>query len=130
MAYLDLTHPFEILKAPAPETLPRVEDAALTATERQVILASLRDPASSLESGGRIRTALRWIFDVRPPNPLADARLEALRRFAVLMRRFGDRLSTIEIDRLAMAGYSPGQIREASRRIASAPGKSSSRDAR
>lgn len=131
MAFLDLVPPpFEIFDTPARATLSRVAEPALSAIERDVISASLRDPVWSLGPSGRVRRALHWIFDARRPNPLADARLEALRRFAVLIRHFGDRLDSAEADRLALAGYSPSQIRIAARQVASAPTRSWNRDAR
>lgn len=120
MAYLDLSpSPFELSIAPARADRALAEEAALTTTERDVIALSLRDPIWSVAPSGRIRRALNWVFDVRRPNPLADARLEALRRFAVLVRRFGDRLDRVEADRLTVAGYSPQQIRDAVRHVAS-----------
>jgi hypothetical protein len=131
MAYLDLApSPFEILDTPTRETPSRAADPALTTIERDVISASLRDPVGSLGPSGRVRRILHWTFDVRRPNPLADARLEALRRFAVLVRQFGDRLDSGETGRLALAGYSPSQIRAASRQVASAHTRSWNRDAR
>jgi hypothetical protein len=131
MAYLDLApSPFEILDPPARATLPRVAEPALTTIERDVISASLRDPVWSLGPSGRVRRALHWTFDVRRPNPLADARLEALRRFAVLVRHFGDRLDSVETDRLALAGYSPSQIRAASWQVTSADTRFWNRDGR
>jgi hypothetical protein len=128
MAYLDLVpSPFEILDPPARETPSRIAEPALTLFERDVISVSLRDPVWSLGPSGRVRRALHWTFDVRRPNPLADARLEALRRFAVLVRHFGDRLDNVETDRLALAGYSPSQIRAASSQVASMDARSSDR---
>jgi hypothetical protein len=131
MAYLDLVPPaFEILDPPARETLSRVAEPVLTLFEHDVISASLRDPVWSLRPRGRVRRALHWTFDVRRPNPLADARLEALRRFAVLVRHFGDRLDSVETDRLALAGYSPSQIRAASWQVASTHTRFWNRDRR
>ncbi|MDB5584182.1 MAG: hypothetical protein JWR80_9358 [Bradyrhizobium sp.] len=101
---------------------------ALTMAERNVIHASLRDPAWSLGPISRVRRAIHWVFDLRRPTPLADPRLEALRRFAVLVRRFGDLLHSAEIDRLGSAGYSASQIRAAARQVAAAI-RSDKRDA-
>jgi hypothetical protein len=120
MAYLDLSpFPFAISVAPAQVVATSVAEATLTRTERTVISLSLRDPVWSVAPSGRFRRILNWVFDVRRPNPLADTRLEALRRFTVLVRRFGDRLDRVEADRPAMAGYSPRQIRDAVRHVAS-----------
>jgi len=131
MAYLDLApSPYEILEPPAREMPSRVAEPALTTIEHDVISASLRDPVWSLGPSSRVRRALHWTFDIRRPKPLADARLEALRRFAVLVRHFGDRLDSVETDRLAFAGYPPDQIRAVSRQVASAHARHSHRDAR
>lgn len=127
MAYLDLSlSPFDIALAPAQAA--SVAETVLTASERNVISLSLKDPVWSIAPSGRLRRALNWVFDIRRPNPLADARLEALRRFAVLVHRFGDRLDCAEADRLAMAGYSPRQIRAALRHIASTHGAAAPRN--
>lgn len=114
MAYRDFSSfPSDFIVAPAPPFAAPVAEAALTLTDRLVISLSMRDPVWSVSPSGRLRRAFNWIFDVRPPNPFADARLEALRRFAILVRHFGDRLDAGETDRLASAGYSPRQIRDA-----------------
>ncbi len=120
MAYLDLSpFPFEAAAAPSEVAPAPIAEAPLTTTERLVISLSLRDPVWSVTPGGRFRRVLNRLFDVRRPNPFADARLEALRRFAVLVRRLGDRLDPAEADRLAEAGYSPRQIRDAVQQLAS-----------
>jgi hypothetical protein len=131
MAYLDLAgSPFKTRGGVTGNAAPDRVEPALGPIERQVISASLRDPVWSLAPSGRVRRMLHWIFDIRRPNPIADARLEALRRFAVLALRFGDRLDSTEADRLAVAGYSPSQIREAARHVAAARAERWTRDAR
>jgi hypothetical protein len=52
--------------------------------------------------------------------PLANPRLEALRRFAVLVRLFDNRLHNAAIDWLGAAGYSVTQNRAASWQVAAA----------
>lgn len=84
----------------------------LSPVERQVLLMAIRDPISSLRTPGRMARLVSILFGVEGPNSLADPRLEALRRFAVLARI--GRESSLE---LVSAGYSASAIEEA-RRIA------------
>src|SRR5262249_10354936 len=100
MAYLDPTQSFlasTALSASAPR---------LSGLERDVLLLSRRDDLASLD-GPRWHHRFRML---RVPTVLADPRLEALRRFAVLFRRHGDRIAQAEEDRLVAMGYSAGQI--------------------
>jgi hypothetical protein len=109
MAYLDLA-------AGAPvDTLRVAADAPrkLGAQERLVVLLSRRDPLWSLRprtTGSRLLSAL---FGMEAPHRLADPRLEALRRYAVVYRLEDDGID--EAERIAIKrGYSPtelGQVR-------------------
>lgn len=131
MAYRDFAPPpYETLAVGVREARSRLAEPPLTPIERDAISASLRDPVWSLAPSGRVRRTLHWIFDTRRPNPLANSRLEALRRFAVLVRRLGDRLDDAEVERLALAGYSPSQIHTARRLVTSATAGSRRRVAR
>ena len=114
MAYLDLTRsPFELPAASAYIARAATPDAPLGDVERTVLAVSLKDPLWSVGSESRLGRLVRWAFDQRRPTPFANARLEALRRFAVLSRRYGDRLDRAENDRLAAAGYSPRLVHDA-----------------
>jgi hypothetical protein len=118
MAYLDLTRsPFELPAASVATAPAKPKTAPLSDVERTVLALSLGDPLWSVGPESRLGHLVRWIFDQRRPTPLADARLEALRRFAVLSRRFGDRLDRAESRRLAKAGYSPRLIRDTLARL-------------
>lgn len=120
IAYLDIApSPFVILDTTVRGAPPRTVETMLTTIESDVITVSLRDPVWSLGPSGRVRRAPHWIFDVRRPSPLADARLEALRRFAVLVRRFGDRPNSAETDRRCQ---SDGEFSIDTRRVKSAVG--------
>ncbi len=102
MAYLDLALdlPRAALVAsamgPVHDTVPRIAPL-----ERQVLQLAAADTRSSLNEPGRIVKMLRWVFAVRSANRLADPRIEALRRFAVMARVHGD----AEVDRLIGAGF-------------------------
>ena len=90
--------------------------AGLSALERIVIALSHRDPASSLE---RRRGLFARLFVARTGPPLADPRLEALRRYAILFRLQGSALAEIERERFCAAGYDMRQIDEVGRHIVS-----------
>lgn len=91
--------------------LPRVRNAGgLSALEWQVVALAQQDRLSSLEEPGRLSVALGMIFGGQRPNPkLADARLEALRRVAVLAWHRGYALPRHEIRAFHDAGFTPEQ---------------------
>lgn len=82
----------------------------LTPLERAVIALSCKDPVSSLRPISRKRG---WILGLPTgPLPLANPRLEALRRYAILRRvRGADRLEA-ERERLHQAGFDSPKIEE------------------
>lgn len=117
MAYVD-TRPNEMVwstrfvaRAPA-----RIEPL-LQRVERDVLLASRRDKVSSLGRKTPLGRRIGRMLGLQTANRLADPRLEALRRFAVLLRRRDDRLSATEQARLVTAGFSPLQVAEVRRLI-------------
>lgn len=76
--------------------------------ERWVILLSRNDPWRSLaDPHSRTMRLLRCV-GVRTPNWLADARLEALRRYAVILR-LGGPARDKDLQRLLAAGFVAGQ---------------------
>lgn len=83
---------------------------ALTPLERAVIALAHNDPASSLKRQDR---AARWLRGPSfAPLPLADPRLEALRRYAILRRVHGGALAKQEREQLCNAGFAEGLIEE------------------
>lgn len=118
MAYLDLTQPLpRLLPAHDAPTLPAGANEGLTELDRMVIALSRNDPRSSLTTPGRFRRIFAYLFSMRLPNALADPRLEALRRFAVLLRKQRTRLPETETARLVAAGYSLAAVADARRII-------------
>jgi hypothetical protein len=111
MAYLDLAEMAGNAAAlPAFLATPR-EETKLSALEWQVVAIAQRDRMSSLETPGRLSIALGVIFGGERGNPrLADPKLEALRRIAVLSWHRGFRVPQSEIQRFHAAGYTPGQL--------------------
>lgn len=84
-----------------------------------VIALALRDSVSSLSHQGRLA---RLIFGPRQGElPLANPKLEALRRYVVLRRRLGDRRASEERGPLRSAGYDLPDLSEIDRLIDTLP---------
>lgn len=91
--------------APAPvEAIP----ARLTPLEWSVVAIAWSDRLSSLRRPGRIARAMGGLFGGHNPR-LADPRLEALRRMAVLTWHHGYTVPPHEVRAFGDAGYSPDQ---------------------
>lgn len=108
MAYLDF--------APAgggaavldrPVTAPKSfrKPAELTTLEWQVVALAQRDKLASIRPAGAIRRAIRWVIGARVSNALSDARLEALRRIAVLSWYRGYSVAPAEVRAFLAAGF-------------------------
>ena len=110
----------------------RAEDAAPLATrlqgdsagarfdplELKVIRLAEADPIASIGPPSRFAAWFERWFGIERPRPLADSRLEALRRFAVLARVTGGQLPVDEVRRFLAAGFSRFQARALQRRAA------------
>jgi hypothetical protein len=117
MAYMDFTA-LQGTRVAAPAGMPaplrreigRETRSGFSALEWQVVAIAQQDRLSSLEEPGRLSVALGMIFGGQRPNPkLADARLEALRRVAVLAWHRGYALPPHEIRAFHQAGFTPDQ---------------------
>ncbi|SDD30030.1 hypothetical protein SAMN05444678_111126 [Sphingomonas sp. YR710] len=88
-----------------------VEDAAnFSPLELRVIaLGERSDIAHEVAAQSRTARLLERVFGIKPTRPLANPRLEHLRRFASLARYHPDRLSEDEIEALLSAGFTTGQ---------------------
>lgn len=84
----------------------RHEAHAFSALERSVILLARDDLPSSLRRPGRWQNWSRLLFGAAPSRRLADPRLEALRRMAVLAWHGGTRTLPEHKDQFIAAGYS------------------------
>ena len=100
MAFLDL----EIGSPVAPT---RTVEIRLGAQECKVVRLARTDPMASLHRGPLGRMA-RFLFGIEAPHRLADARLEALRRYAVLYRVKGETPDALSAARAA--GFSDGEL--------------------
>lgn len=79
-------------------------------TELRVIdLAERIDAAQEIDHQGRFGRFVEWVLGIRLARPLADPRLEKLRRFASLARHHPDRIGEQDIRRFVDAGFSRGQ---------------------
>lgn len=98
-----------------------IGETELSRSDWQAVTVALHDVercgcAASDKPAGRLRRLFRALFGFEPPRPLADPRLEAVRRFVCAVRREGARAADYAAQ-LAGFGYSPAQI-EALRVIA------------
>ncbi|MCJ8157605.1 hypothetical protein [Sphingomonas sp. LaA6.9] len=91
--------------APAKAAQAAGEQLPFSALELRVIALSKSEGPSSLEPPSRLGAFLETLFAIKRPNPLADPRLEALRRFAILARSVGDRLADAEVNAFLRAGF-------------------------
>jgi len=99
------TRTVETVVTPVADSVP---PARLSALEWSVVALARRDGLGSLRAPGRMAVALRAVF--RQHNPrLADERLEALRRMAVLSWHYGYTVPTRELRAFFAAGFSSDQ---------------------
>ena len=104
--------------APALPLTTDSTDAGFAPLEMQVIRLAEADPVASIGAPSRFAAFFERWFGIERPRPLADTRLEALRRFAVLARVSGGQLPTDEVTRFVAAGFSWLQARTLQRRAA------------
>lgn len=101
MAYLDTRAGWlEGLAGSAPA------EAVLTSLELRTVELSLADGRASLRAPRRVERLGALLFGSRRVSGLANPRLEALRRFAILYRLDGAGLDTVETLRAEEAGLS------------------------
>lgn len=94
--------------AAATPPAPAPGHTALSALEWAVVRVARRDRLSTLARPGRISEWMRRL--ARLPNPrLADPRLEALRRMAVLTWRYGFTVPGRDVTAFLDAGFTPDQ---------------------
>ena len=84
--------------------------------ELQVINLAEADPVASIGAPSRFTAFFERWLGIERPRPLADSRLEALRRFAVLARVTGGRLPVEEVRQFLAAGFTLFQARALQRR--------------
>lgn len=105
--------------AAAPALVRSEQESQLSPLEWSVVALSRRDPLSSLREPGRAALALRSLF--RHTNlKLADERLEALRRLAVLTWHHSFTVPAREIEAFLAAGFTKAQYEAVAASIATA----------
>lgn len=120
MAYMDFNAAPPLL-GEAPVAAPVVETArALSALEWSVVALARRDSLASLRRPGRLATAFGGLFGVRHTPRLADPRLEALRRMAVLAWHRGYAVAKSAVQAFLAAGFTVDQYEAMMASIAAA----------
>lgn len=105
MAYLDLDLAVGSGSPIKPSGAVRLEEL-----EYQAVLASRGDDVRSLRASGRIDRVEALLFGARPARSLANERLEAIRRYAVLYRLSGSNLARAEMAAAQAAGISSAKL--------------------
>lgn len=108
MAYLDLRDggAAPLFAASATQTTA----AGFARAEWQVIVLAQRDGLSSLRAPSRLHRVAEWLFGGGFNPRLADPRLEALRRVAVLAWHYGYAVPKSAIKTFVAAGFSMDQL--------------------
>lgn len=114
MAYIDfreaeLSGSLHSAFTPKAEPEVRAHATGFSALEWLVVALARKDHLSSLRTPGRIGSALSRVFGGRGESRLANARLEALRRFAVLAWHRGHNVPPSELAAFREAGFTPNQ---------------------
>ena len=113
MAYLsfnEIDTGSQVSSGPQSDVSEPLERPRFSALEWSVIALAERDTLTTLRQPGRISAALGTLFGERPNPKLADPKLEALRRLAVLVRYHGYRVAESAIRAFMAAGYSLDQF--------------------
>lgn len=108
MAYLSFAQPdlaYAPTAGPALRAMP--EPARFSALEWSVVAMAEREKLSTLRSPSRMAVALGSLFGGRRNPGLADPKLEALRRLAVLTWHQGYRVAESAVRDFRAAGFTP-----------------------
>ncbi|MBW6522875.1 hypothetical protein KZ810_05135 [Sphingomonas sp. RHCKR47] len=122
MAYIDFASEQDQLLSPAPRHDPVPVDAPatqLSALEWSVVAIARNDRLSSLREPSRLSVAMGGLFGARHNPRLADPRLEALRRMAVLSWHHGYTVPTSALTAFTDAGFTIAQYETLMASIAS-----------
>jgi hypothetical protein len=106
MAYLAFDEFGAVLQTAAAD---RVANDRLSPLEWAVVVLARRDTLATLREPGRLSVALGNLFGKRPNPRLADPKLEALRRLAVLAWHDRVAVPAQEIADFLAAGFTNGQ---------------------
>lgn len=110
MAYVDFSPGLIDSHAIDGRVASPAEAARFTSIELHVIAAAEREDAlRELSPRSRTGRLLQWAFGIELKRPLANPRLETLRRFASLASHHPAKVGDADLRRFVEAGYSPGQ---------------------
>jgi alkylhydroperoxidase family enzyme len=109
MAYLNFSEAGFAAAARSDHAAPAAVRGLFSPIEWLVIALAERDHLSSLRAPGRFARAAAALFGGGGERPLAGARLEALRRVAVLARHRRGAVPAAEMAAFHRAGFSPDQ---------------------
>ena len=109
MAYVDFSQ--RVAESLRDGRVATAEDAAqFTPLELRIIeLAEREDVTREIEPQSRLGRWLEGLTGRRLRRPLANPRLESLRRFASLARHHPERLTAASVAEFVAAGFSEGQ---------------------
>jgi len=107
MAYLHVEQINDVSAGSATRT-----DVGFGSLEREVVRLSFGDARASVLTPHHVVRISAWLAGRRTKPPLADPRLEALRRYAVLYRLEGDALDRQEKLTVARAGFGDAVLRD------------------
>lgn len=116
MASLPLPSPqfasmeFTASEAPAMPGASFSPPARLSPLEWSVVAMAERDGLASIRETSRFLRSVRKFFGIRTPNPLANERLETLRRVAVLAWHHGWNVPKSELARFLATGFTSDQF--------------------
>ncbi len=110
MAYVNFAQTAPALIFHAPSAAKPAPAISFSALEWSVVALARRDSLASLRTPGRIAKAMAAVFGSSSENPIADPRLEALRRMAVQGWHRGFAVPESEMARFFKAGFSANQL--------------------
>lgn len=111
MAYRTFAEPHDTAFAvPAAAPIADRVPARLSPIEWAVVALARTEKLGSINRPGRIALAMHRLFGLKPANELADARLEALRRLAVVAWHRGEAVDPAMLEACRAAGFTRSQI--------------------
>lgn len=122
----------ETVLVETPARVPVSIEAAsrLSDFEWSIVAMAERDGLASLRKPNGFWSLVSAIFGIKPANRLANDRLEALRRVAVLAWRYRWNVPTSELEAFFAAGYSPAQYEQLQAKVAAIRTEQRRRNAR
>jgi hypothetical protein len=132
MAYLARIEPLHSRPVAAPTIVGKaVAKPDFSPLEWSVIRLAHVDGLSTLREPGPVRRFINWLVGRTGSPKLANERLEALRRIAVLSWHFGFSVPGEDVADFLSAGFTPDQyeLLVSSTRVAASPPRTVSREA-